>query len=256
MATSSTCTSTISSNCVIWQGPKIECLNLCRGDSITEVVYKFALSYCELIDQLDVTTYDLGCLDTPECVITNIHDLIQALIDKICDIEVQSGPAGPQGTSGEDGKNGNYVITSQILPGSPQCECGGTIFEYYDGATNTLISTSYACNGCPGTAGPAGPAGADGATGPQGPQGPNGEPGNDGAPGTPGTPGAPGTDGTDGTDGKSGRGVAVFIQLTQPTSTDFNTLYGSVEGFGVNYITGNNQIKAGDLWIEPCGGGG
>lgn len=238
MATSSTCTSTISSNCVIWQGPKIECLNLCRGDSITEVVYKFALSYCELLDQLDVTTYDLGCLDTPECIITNIHDLIQALIDKICDIEVQSGPAGPPGTSGIDGKNGNYVITSQILPGSPQCECGGTIFEYYNGATNTLISTSYACNGCPGATGATGATGPTGATGATGPQGPAG------------------VDGEDGIDGKSGRGVAVFVQITEPTASDFNTLYGSVEGFGVNYITGNNQIKAGDIWIEPCGGGG
>lgn len=216
MSTSSTCTSTISSNCVIWQGPKIECLDLCRGDNITEVVYKFALSYCELLDQLDVTTYDLGCLDTPECQITNIHDLIQALIDKICDVEQQEGPAGPQGTSGEDGKNGNYIITTQIPLGSLTCPCSGTNFEYYDGGTNTLISTSYACNGCPGPAGLPGPAG---------------------------------------TDGKSGRGVAVFVQLTEPTPIDFNTLYGSVEGFGVNYIAGNNQIKAGDLWIEPCGGG-
>lgn len=247
MSTSSTCTSTISSNCVIWQGPKIECLDLCRGDNITEVVYKFALSYCELLDQLDVTTYDLGCLDAPDCEITNIHDLIQALIDKICDVEQQEGPAGPQGTSGEDGKNGNYIITTEIPLGSLTCPCGGTNFEYYDGGTNTLISTSYACNGCPGPAGLPGPAGeagatgatgAIGATGPEGPQGPAG------------------TDGEDGTNGKSGRGVAVFIQLAQPTPTDFNTLYGSVEGFGVNYITGNNQIKAGDLWIEPCGGGG
>jgi hypothetical protein len=76
-----------------------------------------------------------------------------------------------------------------------------------------------------------------------------------GAPGVPGAAGingANGTDGTDGVDGKSGRGIAVFSQVSIPTNADFNLEYGGVEGFGVNYITGNNQIKPGDIWIEPC----
>jgi hypothetical protein len=42
------------------------------------------------------------------------------------------------------------------------------------------------------------------------------------------------------------------VQTPEPTNIDFNLQYGTVEGFGVNYITGNNQIKPGDLWIEPC----
>jgi hypothetical protein len=67
-----------------------------------------------------------------------------------------------------------------------------------------------------------------------------------------GPPGVTGTPGTNGTNGYSGRGVAVFVQSTEPTLTDFNTLYGTVQGFGVNYISGNNQIKAGDIWIESC----
>jgi hypothetical protein len=49
---------------------------------------------------------------------------------------------------------------------------------------------------------------------------------------------------------KTGRGVAVFTQLTEPTQTDFNTEYGSVDGFGVNKITGANTFRPGDIWIQ------
>lgn len=58
--------------------------------------------------------------------------------------------------------------------------------------------------------------------------------------------------GEDGPYGLSGRGVAVFVQTLEPTQTDFDTAYGTVEGFGVNGISGSNQIKAGDIWIENC----
>lgn len=47
-----------------------------------------------------------------------------------------------------------------------------------------------------------------------------------------------------------GRGVAVFVQTDIPTQTDFDTKYGSVDGFGVNGITGSNTFKDGDIWIK------
>lgn len=230
----------ISSNCVIWQGPKIPCLNLCKGDSITEVLYKFATDYCALLEQLDPTKYDLTCLNNVNCPPESFQELIQAIIDKICDIEQQQGPVGPPGQDGADGTNGNYVTATNLPSGNPFCPCGGTKLDLYSGSTNTLINQYYACNGCDGTPGVQGPSGPTGAQGPAG---------------IAGATGVAGPAGSAGTNGKSGRGVAVFVQNTEPDSTDFNTLYGSVEGFGVNYITGNNQIKAGDLWIESCGGG-
>jgi hypothetical protein len=49
---------------------------------------------------------------------------------------------------------------------------------------------------------------------------------------------------------KTGRGVAVFVQSTEPTQTDFNTKYGSTNGFGINQVTGANIFNAGDIWIE------
>jgi hypothetical protein len=157
--------------------------------------------------------------------------LFQLVIDQICAIQLLPGPPGVRGTDGVAGINGNYVKVSTILLGSRQCPCGGVQIDYFDGISDTLISTNFSCNGCAGTPGSAGPAGSPGPIGPAGPQG---LPGNSGA------------------EGKSGRGVAVFVQTIEPTQSDFDSIYGSIEGFGVNYIGVNNTIRPGDLWIQPC----
>lgn len=74
----------ISSNCVIWQGPDIPCIKLCKGDTVSEVVYKLATELCDVLTQLDVSTYDLSCLNLTDCAPKDFHALIQLLIDKIC----------------------------------------------------------------------------------------------------------------------------------------------------------------------------
>lgn len=77
----------ISSNCVVWQGPDIPCITLCKGDSISDVTAKLAQQLCDLLDQLDITTFDLTCFN-PTCPTpTNIHELLQFILDKICKIE-------------------------------------------------------------------------------------------------------------------------------------------------------------------------
>jgi hypothetical protein len=75
----------ISSNCVVWQGPDIECIGLCKGDTVSDVVAKLATELCNLLDQLKINTYDLSCLGTPGCPPASFHDLIQLIIDKICE---------------------------------------------------------------------------------------------------------------------------------------------------------------------------
>lgn len=220
-----------SSNCVIWEGPDIPCLKLCKGDTITEVLFKLATKFCDTLVMLDPSKYDISCFNYIGCPPEDFAELFQIVIDQICNIQLTPGPAGPAGADGEDGENGNYVVVNEVLIGSPFCPCGGIEIQLFSGITNTVINQYYACNGCDGT---------PGAIGTQGPQGVNGSQGVKGDPGNAGT------------DGKSGRGVAVFVQTTQPTSTDFNSLYGSVDGFGVNNLPGNNQIRPGDLWIEPC----
>ena len=79
--------SPISSNCVVWQGPTLKCIDLCTGDTISDVVAKLAEELCTLLDQTNVTNYDLTCLGITACGPNDIQALIQLLIDKICELE-------------------------------------------------------------------------------------------------------------------------------------------------------------------------
>lgn len=79
--------SPVSSNCVIWQGPDIPCIDLCNGDSVTDVVFKLATELCDIMDTLDIKTYDLTCFQ-PICPDPqNFHDMLQFLITKICELQ-------------------------------------------------------------------------------------------------------------------------------------------------------------------------
>lgn len=78
--------SPISSNCVVWQGPTLDCINLCTGDTISDVVAKLAEELCTLLDQTNVTNYDLSCLGITTCGPKDFNALIQLLIDKICEL--------------------------------------------------------------------------------------------------------------------------------------------------------------------------
>ena len=84
----------VSSNCVIWQGPDIPCITLCRGDSISDVTYKVATELCTLVDQLDLVNFDVSCFP-PICPKPeNITDLIQFILDQLCAIETGTVPVG------------------------------------------------------------------------------------------------------------------------------------------------------------------
>jgi len=86
-----------SSNCVIWQGDDIECLNLCKGDTISDVFFQLACLVCKIKDQLDIDTYDFTCFDIATCNLpTSFREFIQVLIDKICELEtlINEGESG------------------------------------------------------------------------------------------------------------------------------------------------------------------
>jgi hypothetical protein len=76
-----------SSNCVIWQGPDLDCIKLCKGDTITDVTYKLATELCSLLEQFEITNYDLSCLNLNVCQPEDFKALIQLLIQRICDLE-------------------------------------------------------------------------------------------------------------------------------------------------------------------------
>lgn len=78
----------ISSNCVVWQGPDLPCLHLCKGDSVSDVVYKVAVEICNFKTDLGLSDVDIQCLldvcqTTPEPAIT-LANILQLLVDKVC----------------------------------------------------------------------------------------------------------------------------------------------------------------------------
>ena len=82
--------SPVSSNCVIWQGPDLSCINLCNGDAISDVVYKLATQLCTVQTSFDLSTLDLSCL-VSFCSATNpaptnktLSAVLDFIIDKVC----------------------------------------------------------------------------------------------------------------------------------------------------------------------------
>lgn len=76
----------ISSNCVIWQGPDLPCINVCSGDTISDLVYKLAVDVCDLQDTSGLTNLDLSelvkvCSTTAEPAKT-LSDILNLLITK------------------------------------------------------------------------------------------------------------------------------------------------------------------------------
>ncbi len=76
-----------SSNCVIWQGPDIPCIALCKGDTVSDVVHKLATELCDVLTNLDVSTLDITCLNLTTCTPKTFHDFLQVIIDTICELK-------------------------------------------------------------------------------------------------------------------------------------------------------------------------
>lgn len=113
-----------SSNCVIWQGPDLHCINLCSGDSISEVIAKLALELCDLMDQTSISNFDIACLGASPTPI-NFNALIDLLITRICALEAGSGGGGG----------------GVIVGGCPDCmvalpEC----LQYTNPATQSIVT--------------------------------------------------------------------------------------------------------------------
>ncbi len=94
--------SPVSSNCVIWQGPDLSCINLCNGDTISSVVYKVATDLCTIKTSLDLTNLDLACLVSfcssvnPAPTTKTLSAVLDFIIDKVCclNAKVDALPSG------------------------------------------------------------------------------------------------------------------------------------------------------------------
>ena len=86
----------ISSNCVIWQGPDIACINLCSGDTISEVTKKIADKVCTIITDgvtanPSLTGLDLTCLNIQGTTPTTLVPVLQAMVAQICANSLTAG---------------------------------------------------------------------------------------------------------------------------------------------------------------------
>lgn len=88
-----------SSNCVIWQGPDLACIKLCKGDTVSDVIAKLATELCTIMDMLNVTNYDLSCFNLTACGPNDFQALVQFLIDQICSLQNQVTTVSDPATS-------------------------------------------------------------------------------------------------------------------------------------------------------------
>jgi hypothetical protein len=113
-----------TSNCVVWQGPDLCCIDLCHGDSISDVINEIAKKICKIFELLDVQSYDISELLNKECPPANFVEMIQLLIDSVVQI-----------------KNGTSVGTS-ASSGCPDCTMSvAACFQQQYGTT--LQMTEY-----------------------------------------------------------------------------------------------------------------
>lgn len=52
----------LNSKEVIWEGPSIPCLQLCKGDTVSDVIYNIAKEVCSIIEDLDTNNIDYSCI--------------------------------------------------------------------------------------------------------------------------------------------------------------------------------------------------
>lgn len=84
---------TVPAPCVVWDGPELPGLNICKGDSITMPVYQLAKKLCTVQGYLSLENYDLSSLDLTDCDVNSFIGMIQFLLDKVATLseEINSG---------------------------------------------------------------------------------------------------------------------------------------------------------------------
>jgi hypothetical protein len=112
-----------TSNCVVWQGPDLCCINLCHGDTISDVINEIAKKLCTIFELLDVKSYDLSELIGKDCPPGNFVELIQLLIDA----------ASKQTTT---------ATNTTVTAGCPECEMALASCFQRNGV-NTMSMTDY-----------------------------------------------------------------------------------------------------------------
>jgi len=130
----------ISSNCVIWQGPDIACIDLCSGDTISEVTKKIGDKVCQIITDgvtanPNLTGLDLSCLNIQGTTPTTLVPVLQAMVTQICQNASSSG-------------GGTTTLPMMVLPACLRYNdaSGNPVTELRLDAFATLIANQVCTN--------------------------------------------------------------------------------------------------------------
>ena len=120
----------ISSNCVVWQGPDLPCVEICTGDTISDVIAALCtqLTLLETLVGSGNTQFNIANINQSELTgntATNLEELIQLMIDNI--ILNQGG--SPSGSGDPKDFDCDDVMACAVT-GQPAC------FEELTGFSN------------------------------------------------------------------------------------------------------------------------
>lgn len=89
-----------SSVCVKWEGPIIPCLDICKGESIEQIIVELGSIVCTTKDSINISSLDFDCLvPQNQSNPATIKQLLQLLITKSCETStVDPGTGGGDGT--------------------------------------------------------------------------------------------------------------------------------------------------------------
>jgi hypothetical protein len=76
-----------SSNCVVWQGPDLPCIDVCNGDTISDILAKLCdelLNTTTVSPGVDIATVNQACLTAEYGTANDIQTLLNNIIDKLC----------------------------------------------------------------------------------------------------------------------------------------------------------------------------
>jgi len=134
--------SPISSNCVIWQGPDIACIKLCKGDTVSAVVFKLATELCAVMDTLNITNYNdaLACFNLTPCGPKDFEALINFILERLCALE-KCANCVPSCNTTTNGTTTTPVRSPSLIPGCPDCEIAIAPCFYYKNQFGDTITT-------------------------------------------------------------------------------------------------------------------
>ena len=133
-----------SSDCIIWQGPNIPCINLCTGDTVTDVTYKLAEKLCAVQSAYDLTPLNLNDLVTfctsiggaPTGTNKTLVNVLDFIVKKLGCVNGKVDAIVP---------GNNYAEPNLALPTCLQYSngAGGTVTQLVHNQYTLRIATKY-----------------------------------------------------------------------------------------------------------------